>query len=408
MVPLPVIPTQVRHQKVTISLLFVAYLGGFGVFIPFFPVWLDYLGFNATWIAVLVATPLFIRVLTTGAVADWAERFADPRAPLRWLSLASLLLFLIMPVAAMSDGGRAMIASPWLLLPVVALMAVGWNALLPLTDATAIQVVRATRADYGRLRVWGSIAFVATSFIAGIVLERTGLQSIPWMVAALFLLFYLVALSLPRALATHATPSGVPKKPVSGWLFLLKRRGALSVFLGAGLMQASHAVLYGFGSISWSSQGFSDTTIGSLWALGVLCEIALFWVSRPVINRLGARGLLIIGGIAASFRWACFAFSPSLSVTVTLQVLHAFSFGMTHLAMIEYVAQRAKSQQLRAAQGVYGVVSGAIMALATLASGPLYQQFGAGAYLAMGIMTMLGTAIVLVNRLSIPAAGDRR
>lgn len=406
------IATQAGHQRVTVAALFAAYLAGFGVFIPFFPVWLDWLGLSAGWIAVLVATPLVVRVLTTSLVTDAAERFDDPRRPLLGLSIATAGLFAIIPLAGLVPSFSTLFASPWAILLVVGLMAVGWNALLPLSDALGIQFSRQSGISYGSVRVWGSIAFIAASFGGGALLDVYGPPLVPWMVLVTFLLMVMATASLPRSFiqpkvagadAGAAKTSAVPAPKLrSGWLFFARRKGAMSVFLGAGLMQASHAVLYGFGSLSWAAQGFSETAIGLLWSFGVVCEIVLFAVSAPIIARLGARGLLIIGGLGATLRWVIFAFSPDLAFTAVLQILHAFSFGMTHLALISYIARRARPRELRAAQGVYGVVSGAIMAIATLAAGPMYEAFGAGAYMAMAGMTALGAAIIIVNRVRIP------
>lgn len=407
MQPLASIATQAGHQRVTVAALFAAYFAGFGVFLPFFPVWLDWIGLSAAWIAVLVSAPLIVRVMTTSVVSDAAERFDDPRKPLLALALLATVAFAIVPVASLFAGGPELIATPWVLLVVIGLMAVGWNALLPLSDALGIQLSRQSGADYGRVRVWGSIAFVASSFAAGAVVDRYGVQTVPWLVLATFGALILVCTVLPRSFVQPkvvAVPGEVTRKPKlrSGWMFFLRRKGAMSVFIGAGLMQASHAFLYGFGSLSWAAQGFSETAIGMLWAFGVFCEIVLFAVSAPIIARLGARGLLILGGIGATIRWAVFAFSPDLAFTGLLQILHGFSFGMTHLALITYVQRRARPRELRAAQGVYGVVSGGLMAVATLAAGPLYAAFGAMAYLGMGAMTALGVVIIFVNRVRIP------
>lgn len=387
--------------------LFAAYLAGFGVFLPFFPVWLDWLGLSAGWIAVLVAVPLIVRVLTTSLVTDFAERFDDPRIPLFGLSLITALVFAVLPVSGLVPSWSLMFSNPLALLAVVALMAIGWNALLPLSDALGIQLSRQSGADYGRIRVWGSIAFIVVSFGAGALVDRYGPALVPWLVLATFAVLVVVTGCLPRSFVQpkliQSTSAAAPKLR-SGWVFFLRRKGAMSVFIGAGLMQASHAMLYGFGSLSWANQGFSETAIGLLWAFGVFCEIVLFAVSAPIIARLGARGLLIIGGLGATLRWVIFAFTPDLAFTAGLQILHAFSFGMTHLALISYISRRARPRELRAAQGVYGVVSGAIMATATLAAGPAYQAFGASAYLAMAVMTALGVAIIFINRLRVPGA----
>ena len=402
------IATQAGHQRVTVAALFAAYFAGFGVFLPFFPVWLDWLGLSAGWIALLVAVPLIVRVATMSLVTDAAEHFDDPRLPILGLSVATFLLFAILPVSGLFSSMATVFTSPWSLLVIIALMAVGWNALLPLSDALGIQLARQSGADYGRVRVWGSIGFIAVSFGAGALIDAYGPDLVPWLVLVSFGLLVLVSVSLPRSFvqpkADVARGDGGEKRTKlrSGWLFFLRRKGAMSVFIGCGLIQASHAVLYGFGSLSWAEQGFSETSIGMLWSFGVLCEIVLFAVSAPVIARLGARGLLILGGLGATLRWIVFAFSPDLGFTFGLQVLHAFSFGMTHLALISYVARRARPRELRGAQGVYGVVSGALMAVATLAAGPLYASFGAGAYSVMGVMTFAGVVIIFVNRFRVP------
>ncbi|MGD1885555.1 MAG: MFS transporter [Cohaesibacteraceae bacterium] len=406
-----VIANDAGHQRVTVAALFVAYLAGFGVFIPFFPVWLGFLGLSAGWIAVLVAVPLVIRVLTTSFVADLAERADDPRQPLLWLSIATVLLFAILPVLDLLGGETFSVSSPWVLLMVIAAMAVGWNALLPLCDALGIQVSKQTGTAYGILRVGGSISFVVVSFAAGVAIDRYGVSIIPWLILAAFSSLIVVSLLLPESVRHKPADAGSAvhaAKMRSGWVCFLRRKGAMSVFIGAGLMQASHAMLYSFGSLSWGSQGFSETSIGLLWAFGVVCEVVLFFVSAPIIARIGARGLLIVGGIGATIRWVALAFAPDLFATAALQVLHALSFGMSHLALIAYTTRRARPRELRAAQGVYGVVSGALMAAATLAAGPLYEQFGAFSYMAMAGMTALGVAIIVVNRVRIPGGEPNR
>lgn len=387
--------------------LFAAYLAGYGIFIPFFPVWLDAQGLTAGWIAVLVAIPLVVRVLTTSLVSDGAERFDDPRLPLVGLSFLAAVVFSVLPLAMAFAPDPGLASNPWFLLVLVAVMAIGWNAVLPLSDALGIQVARSTDTAYGTLRVWGSIAFIVASFAAGLIVERYGAFTIPWMIIFALILLVLACAALPRSVAHVPSASSPVVKRRSGWVFFLRRKGAMSVFIGAGLMQASHAVFYGFGSLSWAAQGFSETMIGLLWSFGVLCEIILFAVSGAIVSRIGARGLLLLGGLGATLRWVLFAFEPSLAMTWGLQILHAFSFGMTHLAVIAYTTKRARLRELRGAQGVFGVIAGGIMAAAILVAGPLYSAFGAMAYLAMGVMTAAGVLIIFFNRLRVPA-GDVR
>ena len=90
--------------------------------------------------------------------------------------------------------------------------------------------------------------------------------------------------------------------------------GAIEAFsrspLAAGLIQASHALYYGFATLDWQAAGLDGVTIGALWALGVIAEIALFAVADRL--RVGPAILLSIGAAGAVLRWGVMAFDPPL------------------------------------------------------------------------------------------------
>src|SRR4029079_17441592 len=88
---------------------------------------------------------------------------------------------------------------------------------------------------------------------------------------------------------------------------LLAHPAFLALLFVGGLIQASHAVLYSFGSIHWRSLGFSGFDTGIFWAMGVSCEILLFSQSGRAIRAVGPFGLLVLGGVAAIIRWTAYA-----------------------------------------------------------------------------------------------------
>jgi MFS transporter, PPP family, 3-phenylpropionic acid transporter len=98
---------------------------------------------------------------------------------------------------------------------------------------------------------------------------------------------------------------------------------------GASLIQASHAVYYGFSVLDWRAKGQNPATIGGLWGLAVMAEIALFAVSARFPQRIGSLSLLGIGALGAVLRWGAMDFNPPLVMLPMLQLLHAFSLGAT-------------------------------------------------------------------------------
>ncbi|MFN9927561.1 MAG: MFS transporter, partial [Phenylobacterium sp.] len=153
---------------------------------------------------------------------------------------------------------------------------------------------------------------------------------------------------------------------------------------------------YGFSTLAWRDQGIAPGLTGVLWGVGVAGEIAFLWWMEPWRRRIGPTNLLILGGIASLVRWTGLALSPPLWVIFALQTLHVFSYAATFLASLEIIGRLSKPANASAAQSLNSALSGGIlMGLATLASGPLYDGFGAFGYLLMSAMCGLGLIAAL-------------
>lgn len=160
--------------------------------------------------------------------------------------------------------------------------------------------------------------------------------------------------------------------------------------------QAAHAVYYTFGTLNWQRLGLSSMLIGGLWALGVISEIILFAYSARVTARFGPAALLALGGAAGVIRWVLTAFDPGVWLLVLLQCLHAFTFGATHLAAMQFITRAAPARLAVTAQGVYAAVStGIVIGVVTYASGFAYSAFGSLAFLGMAVLCAAGGACAL-------------
>ena len=79
-----------------------------------------------------------------------------------------------------------------------------------------------------------------------------------------------------------------------------------------------------------------------------------------------------------------------------LQMLHALSFGATHLGALAFVARHASAGQAATAQGYLAIAQGLAMAGAMGISGVLYASFGNLAYAAMALAAVAGGVCALV------------
>jgi PPP family 3-phenylpropionic acid transporter len=131
--------------------------------------------------------------------------------------------------------------------------------------------------------------------------------------------------------------------------------------------------------------------------------VALFAVSGKLPKALSPTALLAIGGLGAVVRWGAMAFDPPAAMLPLLQLLHAASFGATHLGVMGFLSRAVPRELAATAQGFIATLSGVVTASATALSGIAYAASGSLAYLMMAAMTLIGLLGALAARRGEPA-----
>ncbi len=352
-----------------------------GVQLPFLPLWLAAKGLDAGAIGVVLAIPMVVRVLAI----PLATRHADRNDALR------SAIVIAATAAALGYGAVGLAPGAAPIMAAFALASAFYTPIMPLTDAYALRGLGHFRRAYGPVRLWGSLAFIAGSFGAGVLLDLIAARDLIWLIVAGMAITAAAACALaPLAPRTAASPDPAPaaKTAPSAAPSLLRDPVFLAVAAAASLVQASHAVYYGFSALDWRAAGLDGAAIGALWALGVVAEVALFAISGRL--RMAPTTLLMIGAAGAVIRWSAMALEPAPALLPILQCLHGLSFGATHLGAIGFIAHAAPAAMGATAQGYLAVAQGLVMALAMGASGLLYAGWGGVAYGAMALMAAAG------------------
>jgi len=388
------------QPSVRLALHYVLLFGVTGVSLPFAGLWLKHLGLNGAEIGTLLAVPMLARFLTGPMIAVWADGFATRRAPiaiLGWVAMAGY------GAAALVEGYVL-----WTLCWFVA--ATATSAIIPLIDVLSLRVARREGFSFSVPRGFGSAAFVLANLAMGALLTRLPVDAvIVWIVVASALMALYARFGLPAEVVS-ATGRASGRNRFLGLGRLLADPVFMMALLAIGAVQASHGFYYGFSAILWTQQGLSTGLVGALWAGSVIIEIAFMWWLDPWRRRLGIGPwpLLAVGVGAGVLRWTALAFSPPLVLLWPLQALHALTFAATYLAGVEIVERLAPEDAQTAAQTLSSTVSaGVLIGIATVLSGPLYDSYSAGGYLAMAGMAALGglAALSLRQRLGSGRAG---
>jgi PPP family 3-phenylpropionic acid transporter len=364
-----------------LAIRYAGFYGGFfltaGILLPFWPLWLENRGLGAVQIGIILALGPWVRVLTNPLVAQIADRSGRAKTVLAIFAGLSVLAF----------AGFIPAQGFWWIAAISLLAAICFPAMLPIGESQVMGAVLRHRLDYGRIRLWGSITFIVATLGAGRMLTGRDPDLILMLVLAALGATFVAAVSFPRQ------PGDAGKHERGGIATLLAQPQFVLFVATASLLQASHAVYNGFSTLHWRAAGISEAVIGGLWAEGVVAEILLFSVSGFFVARFGPIGLLALAGFSGIARWAVLAQSTELAALLSVQVLHAITFGAVHLGAMHFVARNAPPGLSATAQGIYASASGLAMGLAMIGAGGLFAAFQGNAFFAMAAISAVGTGL---------------
>lgn len=357
------------------------YFAALGALIPYWGLYLKSLGFGAVEIGELVAIIMATKIVAPNVWGWIADRSGRRMQVVQFACLMAAITF----AGVFFSHGYG-----WLAL-VMSLFSFFWNAALPQFEATTLNHLGTETQRYSSIRLWGSIGFILAVAGLGVLFEDTGTSLLPRVLLLLFTGIWLASLLVPERAARHRHLHSVSLSQV------LTRLPVISLLLVCFLMQASHGPYYTFYSLYLSDNGYSETMIGQLWALGVIAEIGVFLRMHFWLPKYGARHLLITATLLTVARWVMLAlFVDELWMMIIAQTLHAASFGVYHAVAIHLIHQLFTGSLQGRGQALYSSISfGAGGALGSFVAGYLWE--GAGAqfmYLMAALVAALAAAIV--------------
>jgi PPP family 3-phenylpropionic acid transporter len=367
---------------VRLGLFYGAIFIGTGVSSPYLPVWFAHHGMSGARIGLILSLPMLARAFTAPLLAVWADSFKLRRTALLILAVAVTVMFVLLA----APGGFAWWAVIWFGASSMYL------TMPPLADVLVLRRARQDGFNFGWPRGIGSAAFIVGNVGMGAILTRGSPEIVlVWMTASVAVTAFAARFLLPPDTVHEEGHTASLSDRLAGLGGLLRDPVFMTAVVSVGLIQSAHAFYYSFSTLAWRRQGIDTGLTGILWATGVITEIAFMWFMEPWRRRLGPRNLLVLGGSAAVLRWTALAFSPPLWALFLLQPLHALTYAATFLASLLLVEQLSTPRNASAAQALNSALSGGVLSgLATMASGPLFDRFGAAGYLLMAAMSAAG------------------
>jgi PPP family 3-phenylpropionic acid transporter len=326
------------------SIFYFCYYAALGAYTPYIGRWVDSMGHGGYVVGGMLGLWYGSRIIAPPAWSALLQKSAKPGYWFVAASLGTLLCF----------AGFTLTHSALALFAVMACFGLIYNAIMPQFEAMTLSALGPRSAEYGRIRVWGSVGFLIVASSYGWVLDRLGNASFPWIVLPLFV-----------AMAIAAWPHRNDKPPehietIDEAGHLWKRPGVRRFLLVALLMQMGFGAFYVFYTLHMQANGHSGGEIGALWGTGVLIEIMMFWQAPRLIARFGAQGLMAFCLAVTVLRWVATAlFASQLPLMFAAQALHAFSFAIFHACCMRQMSEFFPGKRAAAGQSLlYGFSSG--------------------------------------------------
>ena len=346
------------------------YFALIGVYVIFMPKVLVDLGYTTMEVGIVYAAAPFMRFLLPFIFKHYLQLTPKVYLFSLILSFVATLIFL----------GTVRSFEFYLIANLLFGAAMGVS--LPYVETIALASL--TKTSYGKVRLWGSIGFMAIALWLGKVLEA------PF--EALYYLSFMTFLTLVFGLILVKYDSTSHDQADDDASFSLSRYWAfwVSVFL----MQVGFGGFYNFFTIYETAHGISLEMTSWMWSFGVVCEIFMLYFQGPLLQR-NLLNILQFAILVTSLRWLIlYLFPGSIVWTFASQSLHAVSFALYHTAAITYVFSLYTQKKL-AQQFFLGIAFGLGGSVGAVLSGQIY---GKNMFLIEALITFMAFIVLWIHQ----------
>jgi PPP family 3-phenylpropionic acid transporter len=343
------------------------YFGVMGIHLPFFNLYCYEIGFTGWQIGTLSAARSIVLIVFSITWSVLADRFQSRRPIYLFCNFASAALWGLFLLTAQFH---------WML-AITILYGIFYAPLISFLEAFSMDILGKGKKRYGRMRAWGSLAFITVVLVLGRIIDIYSVKIILSLIFAGSWIQAIVALGFPRHNPDRPQPRGKG-------LRMLLRPKVLIFLVCAFLMLVSHSAYYAFFSIHLSNLGFDNFFIGLSWSIAVAAEIVAMLLSERIFIRFRYQSVLAFSFIVAVLRWGGLWATNSALGILALQLTHAVTYATFHMASILYMDALAPAGTKTISQAVNNAVTyGLGLMVGFFISGALYEQIGSFALFAV-------------------------
>lgn len=336
-----------------------------GISSPLLTIYLQSLGADFALISIILTSTILV-MLASNAAWGWLADRLQRRKALFITALATVAVAYL----GLGAAGTVMMAWPSRLLDALGMAGVATLGLTLMGDTLDTSARRGR--SMGFFRGLGSLAFAAGAFMGGRLADLVGLSFVFLVCAAFFLAAALAALLLHEVNVPIA--SGQTDVPSS----TQRMRGLPLLFLaGVALWTMAHVASTSMWPNYMTANGYSMTTISSLWSLAAFIEMPAMWISGALSDVVGRAAVLAAGGFFIMLvQFGYLLLVASLPALIGVQVVRGLGFGSYTSAAMTYASEVGGRAQRGSNSGLFNTAGSAGQLAGSLTGGMVVQAAG--------------------------------
>ncbi|AMO82229.1 nucleoside permease [Obesumbacterium proteus] len=324
----------------------------------FVPLWqyLNKLGFSPSEIAWSYSSTAIAAILSPVLVGVIADRYFAAQKVLGWLHLV---------------GGTLMLLLAWqtqfsTFFPLLVVYALTYMPTVALTNSIAFANIRDTEKDFPRIRVLGTLGWIASGLVVGFMLppllgmDNVSDTNMPLIVTALAsVLLGLYSFMLPNTPPKVGQRTDIKDLLGLNALSLLRDRSFAIFALCSFLFCMPLAFYYQFANGYLTQVGLENAT--GWMTLGQVSEIFAMLALPFLLKRYGIKKVLLLGFVTAGIRYVLFIYGGTADVLMYSMLfigilLHGVSYDFYFVTGYIYVDKKAPAHMRTAAQGLITLI----------------------------------------------------
>ena len=350
-----------KHSLFHVSLLQFLFFSSYGAGISFFGLYYRHILTDSTGqpdysaVGAVLFINLLIGILSPLIAGYLADRFKIQH---RLISLLALLVALgaaiisipgFVGIDAMSFPARFSLA-----LIGAAITGLFVRPIVPLIDSESLNVLQAQQLEttrYGEIRLFGSVGWIITAILGGLLLHFTGRLVLN--VAAYGLGFLILAGFGASGIRPRIEPVKVP------WHHLRGDKKFLHFLIFSGILSLGTTGGYIYTSVFLADANVSYFIIGLAFSFSAIPEIPVLFLSRKLLNLVGNRWMIMAGVSLQMLKFLLLfivAESESQVIFIIVMLLQGSAYSLMFGGFINFMLRQAHPHLRATYQSMYHIV----------------------------------------------------